>query len=344
LMKPQLGLREGYIYNNVMYAAAGYVMETVTGKSWEELIREKIFFPLEMKASVFDNIEMKKSSNYSLAYFEPDTSRNLFLKKFEAQSSALGPAGTIVSSAEDMSHWMIAQLNGGMYKGKQVISSQAINETMVPNIIAEKTARYDELSNALYGMGRTIQTYKGLKITSHTGSIDGFYSSLLFLPSKGIGIFMVHNGEAGGSLRSVMTLPVLDLLLGLTYTPWSQRYMQDYKKARAAARRAADSIKATRVNGTTPSHALADFAGSYESNLFGSLEIKKTADSLHLSFRKIETPLTHFHYDQFITKEEKTDTPKLRLNFLTNDKGEIDRVSIGFGEGQEIFIRKKGGN
>ena len=202
--------------------------------------------------------------------------------------------------------------------------------------------RYDELSNALYGLGRTIQTYKGLKITSHTGSIDGFYSSLLFVPALGIGIFMINNGERGGSLRAIMTLSVLDRLLGLSYTPWSQRYMLDYQTARTTAKRFADSIKATRVIGTVPSHALSDYSGTYESQLFGSLQIKHSGDSLHLSFRKIQTPLTHFHYDQFISKEEKTDTPNLRLNFLTNDKGEIDRVMIGLGEGQEIFTRKKG--
>ena len=117
--------------------------------------------------------------------------------------------------------------------------------------------------------------------------------------------------------------------------------MQDYTTSRTNVKRAADSIKATRVSGTHPSHALSDYAGTYESQLFGSIQIKTFNDSLHLSFRKIHTPLTHFHYDQFISKEEKTDTPKLRLNFLTNDKGEIDRVSIGLGEGQEMFTKKK---
>ena len=79
-MKPQLGLREGYIYNNMMYASAGLVMETIMGKTWEDLTREKISLPLEMKASVFDYNEMRKSGNYSLSYFLPDTTRNLLPK------------------------------------------------------------------------------------------------------------------------------------------------------------------------------------------------------------------------------------------------------------------------
>jgi CubicO group peptidase (beta-lactamase class C family) len=116
-MKPQLGFREGYIYNNMMFAAAGAVMETVTGTSWEELIRKRIFQPLQMNATCFTNEEMIKHGNFAYAYYEPDSTSKLLNVTFVAQSDALGPAGTIKSNIEDMSHWMIAQLNGGRYNG-----------------------------------------------------------------------------------------------------------------------------------------------------------------------------------------------------------------------------------
>ncbi|MFW1308701.1 hypothetical protein ACEV7Y_23550, partial [Vibrio parahaemolyticus] len=81
--------------------------------------------------------------------------------KRNGQTDALGPAGTIKSTVNDMSHWMIAQLNNGMYNGKQAISNAAIQQTLVPNNIADKEMKWDELSNGLYCLGRTIQTYKG---------------------------------------------------------------------------------------------------------------------------------------------------------------------------------------
>lgn len=340
-MKPQLGFREGYIYNNMMYAAAGLVMETVTNKTWEDIIRERLLGPLNMKASVFINDDMKKHGNYSLSYFESDSSRKLMPKKYEAQSDALGPAGTLKSTVEDMSHWMIAQLNSGMYNGRQVISSRVIKETMIPNAIADREGKYDELSNGLYGLGRILQTYKGHKIVSHTGSIDGFYSSLLLIPGQQLGIFMVHNGEASGNIRSVMALPVVDKLLGLSHTPWSQRYLADFNIARAALKRATDSIKATQVKGTVTSHPLQAYAGTYVSKLYGNIKIEQVNDGLTMSFRKVLSPLSHWHYDQFTTKEAQSDVPGFRLNFLTNDKGEIDRMSTRvFGDPVEVFIRK----
>ena len=340
-MKPRLGFREGYIYNNMMYASAGLVLETVTGKSWEDIIRDDIFKPLQMNASVFSKDDMVKSGDYAIGYFEKDSTRQLLPKKFDAQSVALGPAGIIKSSVEDMSHWMITQLNDGLYHGKQVIPTKAIKETMVPNIIADKEGRYDELSNALYAMGRNIETYKGYKIATHTGSVDGFYSNLTLVPALKLGVFMIHNGEAGGSLRTVMAFPIIDRLLGLSITPWSQRFLADYKTAVAQDKRVTDSLDATQVKGTSPSHALSSYTGTYTSLLYGSMKIELVNDVLTISFKKIQSPLSHFHYDQFITKVEGTDLPPFRLNFLTNNKGEINGISTSlFGDPVEIFIKK----
>ncbi len=341
-MKPRLGFREGYIYNNMMYASAGVVMEQVTGKSWEDIIREKILTPLQMNATVFSTDDMIKNGNYSTGYFEKDSTRKLLPKKYIVQTDALGAAGIIKSSVEDMSHWMIAQLNEGMYQGSQAISAKAIKETMVPNIIADKEGRYDEISNALYAMGRNIETYKGYKIATHTGSVDGYYSNLTFVPALKLGVFMVHNGEPGGALRSVMAFPVIDRLLALPYTPWSQRYLADYKKYLVQDKRAVDSINATQVKGTVPSHALSSYAGTYVNPLYCNIKIELISDSLTISFRRAQLPLSHFHYDQFVTKVEGTDLPEFRLNFLTNGKGAIDSISMSlFGDPVEVFVKSR---
>ena len=340
-MRPQAGFREKWIYNNMMYTAAGFVMENVTGKTWEDLIREKLLQPLQMKSTYFTTADMKKAGNYSLSFFEKDSTKTLLTKKYEAQNDALGPAGTIRTSIEDISHWMIAQLNNGMYEGKQVIPAKAVAETMIPNIIMDNEGKYDELSNALYCLGRAIQTYKGYKITSHTGSIDGYYSSLTFIPSAALGIFMVHNLESAGAFRSAMAYPVIDRLLQLPYTPWSQRYFTDYRKTETTIRRAKDSIDATQLKGTTPSHPLAAYAGNYINPIYGTINIEAIKDSLTMSFKKIKVALAHFHYDRFYVKATEDDAPKPRLNFLTNDKGDIDRITMMLTGGEpDVFVKK----
>jgi CubicO group peptidase (beta-lactamase class C family) len=327
-MKPQLGFREGYIYNNVMFAAAGAVMEAVTHSTWEDIIRQKIFAPLQMNASCFNSSDMKNYGNYSLSYFEQDSTKKLLPRQFEAQSMALGPAGTIKSSVEDMSRWMIAQLNNGKYKGVQVIPATVINQTLIPNTIADKENRWNELSNSLYCMGRTIQTYKGYRTSSHTGSIDGFYSNLTFLPDQQLGIFIVFNAVKAGSLRSVISLPVIDRLLDLPNTPWSQRYMMGYMFEVAQEKKANDSIKLLRVPNTTPSHPIGDYTGVYSHPIYGDVKIDLENGQLFINFRSQRSLLYHYHYDQFATDESKTDKPNFRLSFLTNSRGAIQRISM----------------
>ncbi|MEJ7673140.1 MAG: hypothetical protein WKF59_10605 [Chitinophagaceae bacterium] len=90
-----------------------------------------------------------------MSYFEPDSTKRLLPQLYVAQSEALGPAGTIKSNIEEMSHWMIAQLNEGKYNGQQAIPANAIKQTLVPNNIADKEGKWDELSNSLYALGRT---------------------------------------------------------------------------------------------------------------------------------------------------------------------------------------------
>jgi CubicO group peptidase (beta-lactamase class C family) len=285
---------------------------------------------------------MMRSGNFAYAYYEVDSTRKLNMRTYGAASDALGPAGTIKSNVEDMSHWMIAQLNGGKYRGQQAIPEIAIKQTLVPNAIADKEGKWPELSNSLYALGRIIQTYKGYKIAMHTGSIDGYYSNLTFIPSDSIGIFMVHNSEPAGSLRSVMALPVIDRLLNLSRTEWSERYMKDYLKAKADDKRSKDSINATRVKNTVASHPLNNYTGKYSNPVYGDMNIELKDNQLFLLFRSQRAALHHFHYDQFVTDEETKGNPDYRLSFLTNTKGEIDRFTVRpFGEPLTEFVKSK---
>lgn len=341
-MKPNQGFREGYQYNNMMYAAAGVAMEKVTGMSWEDIIRQKLLKPLGMNSTGFTNTEAQAGGNYSLSYFTPLGSSEVLAKKYEAQSTALGPAGTIKSCIEDMSQWMIALLNNGDFMGQKVIPEKAIRNTLIAKSITDPEFAQPELSQGVYGLGRWMLTYKGYQIAMHTGSIDGFYSNLTLLPNEQLAIFMVHNyTEAGGS-RSQMVLPVIDRLLNLELTNWNARWKKDYDEnlKRAITRR--DSIGRMQVPNTVPSHDLAQYAGTFSNVLYGKMNVDLVNNQLFIVFREQRSPLFHFHYDQFTTKEEKTDYSDFRLNFLTNTAGEIDRFTLSpFGDPVAEFVKVK---
>ncbi len=339
-MKPSLGYREGYIYNNMMFMASGLVIESVTGKSWEDNVRERIFKPLAMNSSGFAG-EGKKPAEHSQSYFDNEQGK-LVSRTFSSQSETLGPAGTIYSNMKDMGNWMIALVNSGKFKGKQAIPARAIAETMIPQNLSDKRGRYDELSNSIYAMGRIVQAYKGTKIVSHTGSIDGFYSNLTYLPLDSLAIFTVHNSTAAGSLRSVMNLPVIDILLGREVTDWSGRYRKDYLDGEARSKRQIDSLNASRVQNTNPSHQMAAYTGTFKHPVYGDIVIGFQNGALTLKYRDLSAMLDHWHYDQFITIAEGKGRPDMRISFITNDKGDIEKISTSpFGDPVTEFVRGK---
>jgi len=71
-----------------------------------------------------------------------------------------------------------------------------------------------------------------------------------------------------------MTLPVIDRLLDLSFTPWSDRFMKEYMKAKADEKKFTDSLKATQVKNTIPSHPLKDYAGMYTNPIYGDMQIE----------------------------------------------------------------------
>lgn len=337
-IKPGLGFREGYIYSNNMYSTAGIVIERVTGKSWEENVRERIFKPLRMTTSGFSDVGPKPkllSSSYSHS-----KSGELKPRRNSSQSSALGPAGTIYSNMNEMANWMSALINSGKFEGKQVFAPEAVAETMVPNAISDKRGRYDELSNSIYALGRSLQTYKGTKIVSHTGSIDGFYSNLTYLPQDSIAIFAVHNSGSAGSLRSVINLPIIDILKDREQTDWNGRLRKDYLEARARELSSEEIMKPT--ENTVPSHKLTEYVGSYNHPAYGTIQIGFKDNRLTANFRTINANLKHWHYDQFVTVEDENSGYELRLNFVTDNKGDISKILVRpFGDPETEFTRTK---
>jgi CubicO group peptidase (beta-lactamase class C family) len=89
-----------------MYTASGYVIESVSGQTWEDFVRERIFKPLEMNATVFTVQEMKKNPDHAVPYQEKRDSTDLMQIPYYEDTAGMAPCGAIISSIEDMSRWL----------------------------------------------------------------------------------------------------------------------------------------------------------------------------------------------------------------------------------------------
>lgn len=342
-LEPKTSPRQIYLYNNMMYAGVGYAIELKSGKTWEEFVREKILQPLDMKSTGFSIAHMLKQPDYGVPFTEKRDSMEIYRIPYYEETGGVGPAGSIVSNIEDLSHWLIALMNNGKYNGKQVLPAKVLQATLEPAIALPNTAGetrgWWEVINRSYGMGRGMASYRGRLITNHGGDLPGFHSQIAYLPNERIGVITFVIGNHVAPLYNPITYNVFERLLGMDQVPWTDRLLQIRLKNKKAGTEARSKAGYGRVANTKPSHPLSDYVGEYEHPAYGILKIALKDNQLQFDFHKVRFPMTHFHYDRFDTPDDEQDG-KWSVNFLTNPQGDIDKATMSLDEAEATFKRK----
>jgi len=342
-LEPREPLRQTFLYNNLMYAAAGYIIELQSGKTWEDFVRERIFKPLDMNSTVYSIADMLKQPDFGVPFTEKRDTFEIYKIPYYEDTAGVAPCGAIISNIQDMSHWLVALMNDGKYGGKQVLPPDVLKATLepaiaLPNTMAE-TRGYWELLNTAYGMGRETASYRGHLLTYHGGDLPGFHSQISFMPRERIGVIVFVIGDHCASLYNTISYNVYERLLGMDQTPWSERILEIRLKGKKAGTEARAKAGADRVPDTKPSHPLANFAGEYEHPAYGVLKIGMKDGQLQIDFHKIQLPLSHFHYDRFDTPDDER-YGRFAVNFLTNPQGDVDKAVISLDEAEVTFTRR----
>ena len=342
-LEPSQPIRQGFLYNNMMYAASGYVIEYLTKQPWEDFLRERIFGPLDMSNTLFSIEEMKKQADYFVPYNEKRDTTILYRIPYYEEAQGIGPAGSIISNINDMSKWLIALMNGGTYKGKQVIPSEVVRATLAPSIALPNSQLenrgYGEVLNPVYGMGRWFASYRGHYLVYHGGDLNGIHSQISCMPYDSIGVIVFVIGDHSAPLYNVISYNVYERLLGLSETPWSERSLKDRTQARKLGKEGRQKSGEARVPHTVPSHPLADYSGEYEHPAYGILNISMNDSSLQFDFHKIVLPLKHYHFDRFDTPNDEQ-YGQWSVNFKTSPQGEISQAVMSLDESEAAFVRR----
>src|ERR1051325_10104543 len=164
-LEPQEPMRQTFLYNNLMFAGVGYLIELQSGKTWEQFVRDRILQPLDMKATSYSIADMTAQPEHGVGYTEKRDTFELYRIPYYEDIAGVAPCGAIVSNIEDLSHWLIALMNDGKYHGKQVLPAAVLKQTLqpaiaLPNTTAEQRGFW-EMLNAAYGMGRNTASYRG---------------------------------------------------------------------------------------------------------------------------------------------------------------------------------------
>ena len=342
-LEPKEPPRQLFLYNNMMYAGAGYSIQLQSGKTWAEYVREKILKPLEMNHTVYSIADMLKASDYGVPFTEKRDTMELYKIPYYEDTDGLAAAGAIISNLDDLSHWLIALMNNGKYGGKQVLPPKVLQATLEPAIALPNTAGetrgWWEVLNRAYGMGRWTASYRGRFIAFHGGDLPGFHSQISYMPNEHIGVIVFVIGDHIAPLYNPISYNVYERLLGMDQVPWTERLLDIRLKNKKAGTEARSKAGFGRVPDTRPSHPLTDYVGEYEHPAYGTLKIGLKDNQLQFEFHKIHFPMTHFHYDRFDTADDEQEG-KWSVNFATNPQGDVDKATMSLDEAEATFVRR----
>ena len=338
-LEPSAELREKWQYNNLMFLTAGYLIEAVTGKSWEDAVRERVLSPLAMKRTNFSVADSQNDNDFALGYGKKDS--KIERLPFRPITN-MGPAGSINSSVNEMARWVSVHINGGKLGEKKIAEPATVADLHQAHMTTGATSPEVEITGGAYGMGWFVDTYRGHPRVEHGGNIDGFSANVVLFPRDGIGMVVLTNLN-GTPLPELIAQAAADRLLNLKPADWITQAAGRRALAEKASKEGEKKKAASRIAGTQPSHKLADFAGDYEHPGYGVMKIVLNADKLEATFNSIVTPLEHWHYDTFNGGKAKDQTfENMKYTFQTDVNGFVASVSAPFEPSvKEIVFAKK---
>lgn len=185
---PGKGFREGHQYNNLMYMVSGRAIGQLSGQSWEEFTRERIFKKLGMNSAQFSVEESQKSEDFA----QPYTGKTLMPFK---NITSVGPAGSVNASVADAVKWISFWQRGGLTESGERLVSE---EKMARLFRKESSEKIPEVGVEFdYGLGWFLNEVAGKKIYWHAGNIDGFSAHISFLPGENLGLVVLTNENSG---------------------------------------------------------------------------------------------------------------------------------------------------
>ena len=289
--------RAGYGYSNLMYITAGELIENVTGKSWSENVKERILDPLGMNRTISSIQYLDNKGNYATPHaIENDVN---YAIPWVDWDNAVAMGG-LISSVNDISKWMIFNLNNGIWNGDTLLTKRTRNMVWTPHSShqVDQTSKNDfDMHFNSYGLGWGLSDYHGRLKVGHTGGYDGMITAVTLIPDENLGVVVLTNGLKSPIMAA--TYYALDKFLGIKTKDWSEDLLKRYNKSSEEDTRIADR-KAKRILNTSPSIPTEDFVGEYQSDLCGRINILEKNNQLRLEFEHhplLSATLTHWHYD-----------------------------------------------
>ena len=281
--------RSKYDYDNNLYIVAGEIVAQASGLSFEDFIEQRILRPLGMNDSAASRSRLKAGANV----VDPHAPVEGRMTALDAElGEVANAAGGIYSSVSDLTRWVRAQLNAGVYARdpeRRLFSAAAQTMMWSPQTIIPLPAGPNPYNTHFqaYGLGWGLADVSGHQQVSHSGGLTGMVTLVTLLPELKLGIVVLTNQQSGPAMRAV-TNTIKDAYLGL---PAVDRVTELQQRAAEAATKA-DKVTAEvwgevgRKDRPPPALAASALAGTYRDSWFGDVVISMADGRLQFAAKR----------------------------------------------------------
>jgi CubicO group peptidase (beta-lactamase class C family) len=306
---------------------AGEASAKTAGTTWEQLVRARLLAPLGMKDSNFSISDLVQSPDFARTY-----ARKNGIGPVEAipprNIDNIAPAGAINSSAREMTAWLRLLLDEGAFEGKRLLKPATVRTLFKPVAVAGLSKEIEKVFQgvtvqATYALGWQIMDYRGRRMVSHGGSIDGYRAIVVLLPEQRIGIVVLSN-LGGEGVPEVVAYRLADLLLGAEKRDWLREWQVMSESVREEQRERERAVVKERMTGTKPALAIDRFAGTFQEPAHGTITIRHDNGKLSAHWGCNTVPLEHWHYNTWRLGDSKLAWGDRLLNFRLNKKAEVE--------------------
>ncbi len=343
-MKPSFEFRTNFVYNNILYAAAGEAIAKVGGKSWDDLVAEKLFSPLGMSSA---NTSIKKFAKGAEVATPHERKKGVPGSVAWLNADAIGPAGSINASAADMAKYVQFQLSRGKAGDKRLVKTAVFDEMHKPQTIVPKGAGLGGLFNpeaksSNYGLGWFLSDYAGKTLIEHGGNVDGMTAQVGFLPEEKLGIVVLANlGQS--TLPAAILFDTIDRYLGREVTTERVDGTSLLMWMAAAGTQVAgvqfDEKK--RAKDAKPPVPLANFDGKYEDGLYAPVEIKTVDGKQKMTWTNFAYELEYWQHTTFRGVDPTNRWPSVGVQFTLDENGKPIELRLKGLNADDVRFKRK---
>ncbi|MCC5825665.1 serine hydrolase [Alkalimonas sp.] len=315
--------RSGFVYHNVMYSVAGEVVAAVSGQSWDDFVRERLFQPLGMQRSntsitqyALDDTNIAIPHQYIEGAVVEIARRNF---------DNVGPSASVNSSVYEMAQWLRLNLGEpGVYQDQRLLSEEVMAEIFTPQVVVSRANRLEPVR--AYGLGWYLEDYRGYATASHGGATDGFNTLVTLVPELELGIIVV--GNTFENFRPALTHTIIDRIAALPEFDWHGHYLAQYQQNFAEASSARQQIEQQRQPDLAASLNTQQIIGHYQHPLYGSADVSLDDNGdLLLQFWDDGVSwltLEHWQSDTYRAHWHNRAQREKFVHFAKNDDGSIE--------------------